>query len=359
MPKIPKFTKKELFLIAVGLILITFAFSKPGRTIYKVIHITARLNPSTSSFSASPDIKSAQIFYDDDGKQTPAVIFRKGTQKQSAVIISAGVGLTDYNYKLIDSFASSLADVGITVMIPQTQSMKDDIVNESSIRSYVNAFRYLENQGSVDKKKIGYFGFCAGASFLALAAEDPDIANRVAFLALFSPYNNFVDYLAQTFSRQALTKDGTRNWQPHPQTVELLQKNLMFRTNLLIAGSPNKAEISQKVNDIFTKQENAASKKSAIENLSSKEMLSEAALLSPDHAAKNIKAKTYIFHDYNDTFTPREESERLKAEIPGAELIEPTIFDHTIFRKDISRMAWATQGTKVLIYFYKILYHVS
>ncbi len=356
MPRPQNIPKKWLFLLGLVVILVSFiAFTRPGKTLYKVFRLATALNPSETTFTKPSKIKYAQISYPDDGKFTQALIFRKGAQKQSAVIISAGVGLTNYNTSLINSFASSLADLGITVMIPQTQSMQDNIVTESSIRSYVNAFRYLESQNSIDKNKIGYFGFCAGASFLALAAEDKDIADRISLLALFSPYNDLIDYYAQAFAHQAITVTNSRDWKPHPQTVDLLEKNFTYRANLIPSETLNAAQTNQ-----ITKQpQNALEKKRQIESVLPQTMLDEAKLLSPNHAAQNIKAKTYIVHDYNDTFTPREESERLKAEIQNAQLIEPTIFDHTIFRKDISPLTWAIQGSQVLIFFYKILYNVS
>lgn len=350
-------------LVLVFFILIAFvflSFSKPVKTAYKVIALLSALNPTTTQLKSPPNLKPATIYYQDGDKQTEAEIFRKGNKSQGAVIISGGVGLTDYNWTLINGFAANLANLDITVMIPKPEMVKDDIVTEDGIKSYVNAFKYLESQNKIDKSKIGFFGFCAGGSFVLLAAEDTEINNNVSFVSAFSPYNDLVDYYSQAFSHEAITATGERPWEPVPETVSVLTKNFNYRLAQTPmqnnAGTQNAnsllAAVSQKGSVRQTKE---ILLKSLPENF-----LADANLLSPDHAASNLKSKVYIIHDYNDTFTPREESQRLAAEIgPNAKLVMPKIFDHTILQKNITPIMWATEGSKVLIFFYQTLYNLT
>lgn len=357
--KISKVTYKQKLLVvtaAVIVVLLGFVFfSKSGQTSYKVIALLSSLNPTTTQLKSPPNLKPTMILYQDRDKFTQAEIFRKGYKTQGAVIISGGVGLTDYNWALINGFAANLANIGITVMIPKPDMVKDDIVTEDGIKSYVNAYKYLETQDNIDKSKIGFFGFCAGGSFVLLAAEDPEINSRVSVVSAFSPYNNLIDYYAEAFSREAITSSGSRPWKPAKETVSALTENFNYRLQ-----NSQRTENIQGILQVNNRQGGVTKTKEIILKSLPGSFLEEARLLSPDKAATNIKSDVYIIHDYNDTFTPREESQRLAAEIgPNANLLMPTIFDHTILQKNISPVRWITEGLKVITVFYKIIYKLS
>lgn len=349
-----------LFGLSVLIIAAVIGSSKPAKTSYKVIAMLAALNPATTELKSPSNIKPATIYYQDGDKGTEAEIFRKGSGKQGAIIMSGGVGLADYNWTLINGFAANLANLGITVMIPKPEMVKDDIVTEDGIKSYVNAYKYLESQNKIDKTKIGFFGFCAGGSFVLLAAEDPEINNRVSVVSAFSPYNDLLDYYSQAFSREAITQTGERPWEPVPETVSALTKNFNYRlAQSLKQNDPKAQNANNLLGTISQKGSAIQTKKTFLETLP-ESFIADAKLLSPSNKAYNIKSKVYIIHDYNDTFTPREESQRLAAEIgSNANLSMPKIFDHTILQKNITPIKWLTEGSKVVIFFYQTLYNLT
>ncbi len=355
--------KQKVLIITASIIAVLIAliiFSKPGQTSLKVIVLLSALNTSTSELKNPPNIKQATVYYQDGDKQTEAEIFRKGNKNQGAIIISGGVGLRDYNWALINGFAANLANLGITVMIPKPEMVKNDIVTEDGIKSYVNAYKYLENQNKIDKSKIGFFGFCAGGSFVLLAAADPEIHSRVSVVSAFSPYNDLIDYYSQTFSREAITQEGERPWEPAPETVGALTTNFNYR---LTQSAKQKDPKSQNVNSllaVISQKSSARQTKDTLLNSLPENFIEDAKQLSPSTKAANIKAKVYIIHDYNDTFTPREESQRLATEIgPNAKLVMNKIFDHTTLQKNITPIRWLTGGSKVIIFFYKTLYRLT
>lgn len=348
-----------VFVFAAALI-IFLATSKPAKTAYKVLALLSALNPSTSQLKEPPNLKPAIVYYQDGDKQTEAEIFRKGYQNQGAVIISGGVALTDYNWALINAFAANLANLGITVMIPKPEMATNDIVTKDGIKSYVNAFKYLEGQNKIDKSKIGFFGFCAGGSFVLLASEDPEINNRVSVVSAFSPYNDLIDYYSQAFSHEAITQAGERPWEPAPETVSALTTNFNYRlTQSTKQNNPKTQNVSSLLAAISQKGSAHQTKDTLLGSLP-ESFIEDARQLSPSTNATNIKAKVYIIHDYNDTFTPREESLRLAAEIgPNAKLVIPTIFDHTILQQNISPIKWLTEGSKIIMFFYQTLYYLA
>lgn len=355
--------KQKVLIITASIIAVLIAliiFSKPGKTSLKVIVLLSALNPTTSELKQPSNIKPTTIYYQDGDKQTEAEIFKKSNKSQGAVIISGGVALTDYNWALINAFAANLANLGITVMIPKPQMVKDDIVTEDGIKSYVNAFKYLEGQNKIDKSKIGFFGFCAGGSFVLLAAEDSEINSRVSVVSAFSPYNNLMDYYSQAFSHEAITQTGERPWEPAPETVSALTTNFNYR---LAQSTKQNNPKTQNLNSLLTAINQKGSVHKTKDTLLSslpESFIEDVKQLSPSTKAANIKAKVYIIHDYNDTFTPREESLRLATEIgPNAKLVMPKIFDHTILQKNITPIMWLTEGSKVIIFFYQTLYNLT
>ncbi len=346
------------FLLSISIVLL--ATSKPAKTTYKVITLVSALNPSTSELKKPPNIKPATVYYQDGDKLTEAEIFRQGNDIQGAIIISSGVGITDYNSTLINGFAANLANLGITVMIPKPQMVKDDIVTEEGIKSYVNAFKYLESQAKTDKTKIGFFGFCAGGSFVLLAAENPEIASNVSVVSTFSPYNNLIDYYSQAFSHMAITSTGQRLWEPRGETISALTKNFNYRLENSKAQNKKGPGTAANILQQAAQTKDAKRTKEILLKSLPESFIEDARLLSPDSAASNIKSKVYIIHDYNDTFTPREESQRLVANLgPNAKLVIPKIFDHTILQKNITPIRWLTDGSKVVIFFYQTLYNLT
>ena len=69
---------------------------------------------------------------------------------------------------------------------------------------------------------MGLLGFSVGDLLTCIAAADPRIRDRVAFLAIFGGYFD-VTSLLRTFGRRAQEVDGqTQPWQPTPTPLHVL-----------------------------------------------------------------------------------------------------------------------------------------
>lgn len=375
--------KKRIVLLILALLfslifslVIFFALVREGRAALETIRLAKNIYPvikNKEEATIGKFLPPKKVQYKDGQDETMALIFspqKKG--KSGAVIVSWGVGFTSENVRLLFNFADVLRNSGLTVLIPLPKTLLLDIVSDEGIKSYVNAFKFLEKDPAVDLGKIGLIGFCAGGSFTILAAEDEEIADRVSFILAFAPYANLADYYAQGLTQKALTDGQVRNWTPHELTWRILLKNWFFRYG--------EKKDSQILYDYFVYQKEEAEKqlgelspqgKLALEALQTQDpqkifalmkllpenMQKDLTDLSPVTKVANLKTKVFIIHDVEDPFTPYEESVRL-AQVLGekASLAKVTTFDHTILDKNFSLFQFVKELKMLFRQLYQIFY---
>lgn len=294
-----------------------------------------------------------KLSYSDGESQTQALFFEAQGKRSGTVIISWGIGASAENIRLIFRIAENFRNSNVNVLFPLPKVLVyEDVVTHEGIRSYVNAFKFLEKSGLVESQKIGFVGFCAGGSFVLMAAQDREIASRVAFVSSLAPYNNMRDFFVETISETAFEDSKKRAWQPHKDTRKLMLKNLLVRM-----PNGNDREI---LSEIFleARQENPDDlkrltpqgqyvfeilKNPNFQNVKEKlsgipgSILKDMDELSPQQIPENQKNHTFIIHDFDDPFTPIEESDRLARKLgPNASFAKTTAFDHTILDKEIA-----------------------
>lgn len=174
----------------------------------------------------------------------------------------------------------------------------------------VDAFEYLRGQPYVKDGRAGFMGFSAGASLSAIAAADPRIRNRVAFLHWFGGYNSAEDTVRALLTGQVLEEGGRRSWSPAPWATE--------RVRRAVVGIPSEDEEEAGAIGEFLAGF-PGDKAGAFERL------------SPQTYAGAIRAPTFVLHDTGDTFIPPVESRHFWEGLPPAsraDYTEVALFDH-------------------------------
>lgn len=349
---------------------------KKTRTIvtltYFVKSAMATQNYQDSHFKTVPTFSI--IKYPDGQTQSEAWLFTaEKSGSKSAIIMSPGTGLSIKNKILMIQAADKLRKAGVTVLIPFPQDLLNDITTTTSVESFKNAFQFMESQPNIDPNKIGYLGLCGGSMIALIASANPQISNKVSFVAVISVWANTLDYFAQNISKKTI-EPNSHEWHPNDTTYNLTIKNILYRLdsendrqvllNYFLSNNKNKESLEKLTPQgknmfeiISSKNNDTIREKLPFTSSVSKKDFD---LLIPTNFINQIKATVFIMHDKYDNVIPVEESERLaKAFGNRAQFLETNMLDHTILRNEIPLSSWLTQGPKIFIFLYKVFSKTS
>src|SRR5262249_31050609 len=106
---------------------------------------------------------------------------------REGVIVIPGVGDNRHELQLIN-LSNSLAQAGLVVMDLVTPTLLRYALSPRDGDALVQAYEALARWPGVDPARIGILGFSAGGALACLAAADPRIRDRLAFITLFGGY---------------------------------------------------------------------------------------------------------------------------------------------------------------------------
>lgn len=370
--------KKSLFQsLIVFLILMTafgaFLFTKWGRPLGKTMLLVGEVVPNfpvkpLKYFSKDPKVGEiklktsfgevdADLYRPNDNKKHPVVIFTLGT-------------IVTRRDPAVTKFTQALARSGFVVLIPDIPDFLTGFVWTDSVETMKSSVAYLETQPFVDNKKIGFAGFCVGASAAIVAAEDDQIADKVAFISAISPYYDLISLSEAVITKQAEKENGGfEPWEPANLSVESVQKgfinyvkdeeerkllNKFFLENEVLpeGATENFSEEARAVYD-FLSNSQRSNLAEIWQNFpqEGKDLLKE---LSPSTDIGNLKAELFILNDKKDTFVSRIEGEKLAKSLPVNQVYfaEVDSFEHVNPKTRLER--WA--AFKQLIYLGRYLY---
>ena len=380
-----KFWKKAL-LVNLAVILAIVAslaifFATPwGRPALKTMLLVPEVVPNfpvkpLKLFSKKPKIEEVSLKV--DGREVKANLYRlPDNKKHPAVVFILGILYSKDNPN-VTSTAEILSRSGFVVLVPDLPDFQSGFVWIDSVNTLISSVEFLDKQNFVDQKKIGFAGFCVGASAAIIAAEDERIANKVNFIAAISPYFDLYSTVDAIRGRQIIDDDGSlQSWEPAGLTIETFYKGFIN----YIADEKERAlltryfleedtdfritvgELSEEAQDIYEFLINKDSQKLK-ESWSfipqgGKELLT---LLSPSTKIKQLKAKLFVLNDKKDTFVPRGEGERLAKALPKDQIsfTEVDSFEHVNPATRLERWAAIKGLFQHGRYLYNVLSEVS
>jgi dienelactone hydrolase len=273
---------------------------------------------------------------------------------REGLVLIPGVGDNRQVPQLIN-LSEALARTGIVVEDMTTPTLLNNDISPVDSDGVVQAFKYLARWPGVGANRIGIAGFSGGGPLACLAAVDPRIRDRVAFVTLFGSYFN-AESVLRVYGRRAITVNGrTIPWYPAQYPLQVLADVMAdglssYDGTLLVSafvphGTPlNSADLAsmspaavaayhllegdepQRVN------QNIAALSPKIHTLLNK--------LSPSSVYKKIKAPIYLLHSRDDTSLPVTESQKFAAALARIhhpyDYAEFGIFNHVLVQPNLS-----------------------
>ena len=246
-----------------------------------------------------------------------------GDDQQPAIILVLGADPAPADDERVLSLTGGLARVGFAVLLTESDDLNAAVVLPSEIPRLAGAFEALAAHPRVREDRVGYVALSAGGSLAIVAASQPRIADRVAYVVALGPYYDAASLAAAVVSYSFRGPDGVEDWEPAGIARRVVRNTLLAglpeaeRAAIEAGGTPESAGGSG-VAELLRLPSLARAE--ALLQALPPEQRAHLAAVSPRYAIAGLRAPLYLLHDRSDEFIPWTESEAM------AEAHEPHIY---------------------------------
>lgn len=367
-------------LLAVGVVLT--AATAQGRTAVATLLFIPQVVPSVpvkpqTWFAPAPTRTAAAYPTAGGGMGSADLYAPAGDGVHGGVLLFLGVNPAGKDDPRVVGLAEGLARAGMMVLIPWSDDMTEKRVSPDDVDNLVHAYEHLLSLDRVDAERSGMGGFCVGASFVAVAAADARVRDRVRFVNFFGGYYDARDLAAAVVSQSRFDGDDVRAWTPAALSQEVVRTHLIDgvanadereRLRAAFIAAPS-APLSE--SEIAALSDEAAAVRAMLsgdaktprEALALIDRLSESsqaqlAAISPSSALGDLSARVLIMHDREDALVPSEESRRLAAALSERgdfHYTEFSLFRHLDPTRPVSPPVYAREVAKLYMHMYRVL----
>ena len=286
---------------------------------------------------------------------------------REAIITIVGAG-DNRDVPQFTNLAQSFAREGVVVVNVGTPTLFQYKVSARDGEAVVQAFELLEHWPGVDPHHIGILSFSVGGLLACVAAADPRIRDRVAFLAIIGGYFD-VTGLLRIVGRRVQDVDGqAQPWHPistdlytlassvssllSPAENKLLQKAFPLNSFAPPLTAQQQAQLSPDAAAYYHLLE-GDEPGSVDHNLAALSPQMKALLiqLSPMLVIDQIRAPIHLLHDRNDSSIPFTQAQEFAAALARIhhpyDLAAYSIFSHVQVRSNLGLAQLLSDGTKL------------
>ncbi len=276
-------------------------------------------------------------------------------QRAGAMLLVFGVNNVGRNHPAIVRVAEGLARTGVAVLVPDSRSMLEGRLQAGDLDEVVEAFQLLAARPEVDPARVGMVGFSVGGSLSLIAAGDPRIASRVAWVNAFGAFGDAATYLASVAAHAYVDPSGRIvPWEPTQLARDVFARLLLGA----VADGGDRAALQKRYAaeihgsgraspDAKLRASLASDGGRAVYDLLTASSLADARraiaglpapvralihAISPLEHLDGLRTRVYLMHEITDHHVPFVESRTLAAELrAGGHLAAHTefrLFDH-------------------------------
>lgn len=144
-----------------------------------------------------------------------------GDTLRPAVLLVMGVSPAPLDDPRVLRVGNAIARLGVVVGVPSSADLIAARLVADEPARVVAAFETLAGLPGVDPGRVGMAGFSVGASLSLIAAADPRIADRVAWVSSFGAYADAATLLVDVATR-SVERDGVvEPWPPGEMTRQV------------------------------------------------------------------------------------------------------------------------------------------
>jgi dienelactone hydrolase len=161
---------------------------------------------------------------------TEARLYRPSTAgRHPAVVVSLGVVPLGMEHPQSARFAEALARSGFAALLHWSPALRDLRLDPGDVGDLVSAYTTLMRHPHVDPTRSGLMGTCVGGSFALMAAADPAIRERLAFLAAYAPFTSMWTLGLDIASATRLIDGTTESWLVDPLAWRMFVRSVTER----------------------------------------------------------------------------------------------------------------------------------
>ncbi len=160
-----------------------------------------------------------KVKYPTRAGQVEGEVYRpSGVGPYPGLVVSLGVVPFGVDHPQVPVLGKALARAGFAALLYWSPAMRDFRLDADDIENISLAYNWLIAQPYVDSARSGLLGTCVGGSFALMAAAQPLIRDRIAFLSAYAPYSSLWTFAHDVASGTRSAGTGREPWQVDPLT---------------------------------------------------------------------------------------------------------------------------------------------
>ena len=132
------------------------------------------------------------------------------------LVVCLGVVPFGVDHPQVPVLGKALARAGFAALLYWSPAMRDFRLDREDVENIPLAYHWLIEQPYVDPARSGLLGTCVGGSFALMAAANPLIRDRIAFISAYAPYSSLWTFARDVASCTRSYGDGREPWKVDP-----------------------------------------------------------------------------------------------------------------------------------------------